>query len=175
LQSRKYFSLVRVSEGIVMKKAGIFAVVAISIVLVVSVAAAIFISSSSHRVSQTIETGMTTSTVEIHGQTIRVSIADTPALRERGLGGRAALSPDEGMLFVFPQDGTYAFWMKDMRFSIDILWIAHDGTIVHIAPSVSPDTYPHSFAPQELARFVLELPAGYAQAHTIQRGDTVKM
>ncbi len=111
-------------------------------------------------------------TVTIRGNVIRVSIADTDALRQLGLGGRAGLAPDEGMLFVFPQDGSYAFWMKDMTFPIDILWLSADKYIVDIRADVSPDTYPHAFAPITPSRYVLELPAGYTQSNGIQIGDT---
>lgn len=110
-------------------------------------------------------------TVALDGKTIHVTIADTESARERGLGGRAELAPDEGMLFVFPSDGNYAFWMKDMSFPIDIIWLAADGTIVHIEQAVSPATYPETFAPETPARYVLELPAGYAKAYTVKVGD----
>ena len=110
-------------------------------------------------------------TVQLDGQTIRVSIANTEASRELGLGGRTGLAPDEGMLFVFPEDGIYAFWMKDMLFSIDMIWLADDGTVLYMAQNVSPDTYPKDFVPTSPARYVLELPAGYAKAYTVRIGD----
>src|SRR3990167_10987110 len=100
-------------------------------------------------------------TIQLNGQTIRVSVADTETAREQGLSGRAGLATDEGMLFVFLKDGKYAFWMKDMLFSIDILWLSSDGAVVFMAKNVSPDTYPRAFAPDGPARYVLELPAGF--------------
>ena len=119
--------------------------------------------------------------ISIHGGMIHVDVADTQALRELGLGGRAGLAPQTGMLFVFPTDGHYAFWMKDMKFAIDIVWIAGDpstasgqvGTVVGMFTDVAPDTYPKSFAPDGVARYVLELPAGYVAAHGVRVGDTV--
>jgi uncharacterized membrane protein (UPF0127 family) len=114
-------------------------------------------------------------TVILDGQTIHVSIADTDALRQLGLGGRAGLAPDEGMLFIFPRDGIYAFWMKDMRFSIDMIWLADDGSIVYMAQNVSPDTYPKDFVPSAPARYVLELPAGYAKTHDVKIGDFAQL
>ena len=85
-------------------------------------------------------------TIQLKGQPIRISIADTETARQQGLSGRAGLAADEGMLFVFPEDGTYAFWMKDMLFSIDILWLSGDGAVVYMAENVSPDTYPKIFS-----------------------------
>lgn len=114
-------------------------------------------------------------TVVLAGETVRVTIADTEAKREQGLSGRQGLAPHEGMLFIFQKDDRYAFWMKDMLFSIDILWLSADGTVVYIAPSVSPDTYPQAFVSSTPARYVLELPAGYAAAHGVKLGDKVQL
>ncbi len=113
--------------------------------------------------------------VTLDGQLIHVTVADTPAARAQGLGGRGGLAYDEGMLFVFDQDGKYSFWMKDMFFSIDMLWLDADGRIVYMAQSVSPQTYPETFTPDTPARYVLELPAGYAAANHVQVGDQVQM
>lgn len=113
--------------------------------------------------------------VSFEGNIIHVSIADTSEERERGLSGRKRLALDEGMLFIFPQNGWYAFWMKDMRFSIDILWLSESGAVVHIVESVSPATYPTRFVSESSARYVLELPAGYAEAHKIEVGDIVRL
>lgn len=113
-------------------------------------------------------------TVHLDGQVIRVSVAETDAERQLGLGTRDGLAPDEGMLFVFPEDGVYAFWMRDMKFSIDIVWISLDGKIIYIQSDVSPDTFPKTFGPQTPARYVLELPAKYAVQHGVRVGDEVQ-
>ena len=114
-------------------------------------------------------------TVQLDGQTIHVAVVDTPVARQRGLSGRQGLAGDEGMLFVFPQNGRYSFWMKDMLFVIDIVWISADGSIVDMVQNVSPDTYPTSFVPKAPARYVLELPAGYVKDHNVQIGDIVRL
>lgn len=90
---------------------------------------------------------------------IKVEIAGTNAERVRGLSGRRDLAPGSGLLFVFPASATYGFWMKEMRFAIDIVWIGEDLRIVHIAADVAPETYPEVFKPPEPARYVLEMPA----------------
>lgn len=104
-----------------------------------------------------------------------MKVADTPALREKGLSGKDPLLPLEGLLFVFPQDGSYSFWMKDMKFSIDILWISSDGYIVHALQALSPESYPHTFTSPEPARYVLELPSGFMERHEIFVGDKVNL
>lgn len=105
---------------------------------------------------------------------IRVELATTTAARAQGLSGRAPLPPGEGLLFVFPRDGQYSFWMKDMRFSIDMLWIAADGTVVDMRENVAPETYPSSFTPRAPARFVLELSAGHARSSGISIGARIQ-
>jgi len=115
------------------------------------------------------------STVQIRDHTIRVDIADTSESRAIGLGGRESLSKGEGMLFVFPDDGVYSFWMKDMVFAIDILWISSEGEIVDLKENISPDTYPASFMPRSAARYVLELPAGTVEEYGLELGDIVRL
>lgn len=114
-------------------------------------------------------------TLTLDGASVRVALARTPAEQERGLGVRNSLAPDEGMLFIFPEDGKYAFWMKNMKFPIDILWLAAGGKVVYVVPDLSPSTYPHSFAPTMPARFVLEVPAGWAAAHNVHLGDLTQL
>ncbi|MEN9561523.1 MAG: hypothetical protein RIQ56_796, partial [Candidatus Parcubacteria bacterium] len=113
-------------------------------------------------------------TVYVDGNKILADVVKTETDRARGLGGRESLTDDTGMLFLFPEDGYHSFWMKDMRFSIDILWLSATGTIVHIEPSVSPDTYPRSFSSLAPARYVLELPAGFSSQHDIRVGEDVR-
>lgn len=109
----------------------------------------------------------------IGGQTVRIDIADNDPERARGLGGRAGLEDTEGMLFIFENEGMHSFWMKDMRFSIDMVWLDSDKRIIYIEENVSPETFPQSFGPSELSRFVIELPAGWIKSHNVRVGETV--
>ena len=104
-----------------------------------------------------------------------VEIVSTPEARVAGLSGRQNIGNYDGMLFVFDKDDTYAFWMKDMKFSIDIIWLAVNGTVVDLAENVSPSTYPQSFRPKVPARFVLEVPAGFAREYMVRVGDVAKL
>jgi uncharacterized protein len=115
-------------------------------------------------------------TIELAGQIVRVSIADSAEERMQGLSGRAGLAPDEGMLFVFEKEGKYSFWMKDMRFSIDIVWISNSGEIVDMHEFVVPESYPTTtFTSREPARYVLELPAGWAKTYNAKIGEYVRL
>lgn len=100
-------------------------------------------------------------------RSIGVTIADTPTSREQGLSGTATLVPHTGKLFVFQSVDTHGFWMKDMSYPIDIVWIATDGTVVGITPSVAPNTYPKVFYPPTPVRFVLELNASESSTNGI--------
>jgi uncharacterized protein len=102
--------------------------------------------------------------------TIAVEVANTHQTRRQGLSGRTALPEGTGMLFAFEQEGEWGIWMKDMRFPIDIVWMDSAGRVLTVAHNVSPATYPNSFYPDAPARYVLELPAGYAAARGIAEG-----
>ena len=114
-----------------------------------------------------------TRSISVDGIALRVAVVDTPLTRQQGLSNIPSLKPDEGMLFIFEEDGQYSFWMKDMALSIDILWITSSGRVVFIAPAVSPDTFPQAFTSDSPARYVLEVPAGFATEHGIGVGSKV--
>lgn len=102
---------------------------------------------------------------------IVAEIADTNTKRTRGLSGRNILEGNEGMLFVFEKPDHYGFWMKEMNFPIDIIWIGEDMRVRGITEHISPDTYPEVFYPPAEVRFVLETSAGFARSHDIKNGD----
>ncbi len=104
---------------------------------------------------------------------ITVSVVDTPAERMQGLSGRDGLRPNEGMLFIFPEDEIYSFWMKDMRFPIDIIWLSAEGEVVGATVHVGPETYPETFSSPEPVRLVLEVPAGFVAAHGISLSSKI--
>lgn len=118
-------------------------------------------------------TAMKTATLHIGAITIHADVADTPALREKGLAGRAALEDGQGMWFVFGSDGLWPFWMKDTPIPLDIIWADASSTIVHIERNVLPDSYPQAFAPETPARYVLEVPGGYADREGITEGRRI--
>ena len=104
-----------------------------------------------------------------------IEVARTPEAREQGLSGRLSVPPEYGLLFVFPTAGKYGFWMKDMRVSIDIIWLSDDGTIIGIEESVAPETYPDVFYPPAPVRYVLEVAAGEAKTHGWSIGTKLEL
>lgn len=106
---------------------------------------------------------------------INIQIADTPEEREQGLSDRPSLADTEGLLFVFDTPSNYGFWMKDMNFPIDIIWIREEGTIVGVERAVSPHTYPEIFYPPEPVKFVLEVTSGFADRHSVSAGQRLSI
>lgn len=112
--------------------------------------------------------------VRIGGKKIRIDIADTVATRTQGLSGRTSLADTEGMLFVFENADRYGFWMKDMNFAIDIIWIGPEKNVVYIEKSLSPETYPRVFTPTDQAKYVLEVKAGFSDSVDLRVGDKIE-
>jgi len=93
-----------------------------------------------------------------------------------GLMFHDSLKNDQGMLFIFDQPGYYDFWMKNMKFSLDIIWIDENEKIIHIEHSAHPcveDEPCSTYKPQKKAVYVLEISAGDAKKHSFDIGDRV--
>ncbi|MBX4200205.1 DUF192 domain-containing protein [Candidatus Parcubacteria bacterium] len=112
-----------------------------------------------------------TTTITLGSHTMEVYIADTPALEELGLSYRKSLPANTGMLFIFSTPSAPGFWMKDMNFSLDMIWISLEGKIVSITKDISPSTYPKAFYPPSVIKYVLEVPAGFSDAEGVKVGD----
>ena len=112
-------------------------------------------------------------TVSIGSKKIQAEVTMNPAEMEQGLGGRACIEANQAMLFVFDKPGRYAFWMKDMRFPIDIVWIDANHKVVGLDIDVAPSTYPDVFVSEKPAQYVLELQANRSKALDITLGTPV--
>jgi len=113
-------------------------------------------------------------TIFIGGEKIEVELMATPEAQAKGLSGREGLKENSGMLFVFPKPDYYGFWMKDMKFSIDMIWLDSAGKVVHIERNVAPETYPKVFTPALPANYVLEVIAGFSDQNSLKIGDYAK-
>jgi uncharacterized membrane protein (UPF0127 family) len=112
--------------------------------------------------------------IKVGEASFNVEIADTPTLRAKGLSGRDYLPTDSGMLFVFPYSAVEKFWMKGMKFPIDIIWIKEDlvvGMTIGAEPEEGPDYTIYS-SPEAIDK-VLEINAGLVQKLGIKVGDIV--
>jgi len=108
--------------------------------------------------------------------TLRVEIADNSEEQARGLSGRESLSRNRGMLFVFPEPDNHSFWMKDMNFGLDFVWINGD-TVAEITADVKPPgSLPlQILTPKEKVDKVLEINAGAAKRLNIKVGDKMDL
>ncbi len=112
--------------------------------------------------------------IEVGTTTLTVDLALNDSAREMGLSMTRNLEEKRGMLFVFEEPGYPAIWMKGMSFPIDIIWIDKDFQVVDIEKNVSPNTYPRSFEPDTLSKYVLEVNAGFVDKYGIMIGDMVR-
>ncbi len=111
---------------------------------------------------------LTIGTAEMH-----VAFAETPAEQEQGLSGTAPLAADEGMLFIFPSQNVIPFWMKEMNYSLDIIWIGEDMKVKDISADLAPASYPKTYASKEPIKYALEVNAGFSKKNNIAAGTTV--
>lgn len=112
--------------------------------------------------------------VVINSQKIKVDIADEKDEQIKGLSVKENLGKNRGMLFVFQDYGHYPFWMKNMSFPIDIIWI-QDDKIIEIDKNipVSKTDKLKIFTPSGEVNYVLEVNAGYCDKHNIKVGDSI--
>lgn len=116
--------------------------------------------------------------VTISDVKIPVEIAKTRKQREKGLSNRDALEENSGMLFVLEENSTPAFWMKDTKIPIDIIWI-DDNKVTQITENIAPpnaataDRDLKMYLPNNPVDYVLEVNAGFAQKNGIEVGSEV--
>lgn len=116
--------------------------------------------------------------VGINNHVFKVSIAQTSEEKQIGLSNKSSLPQDQGMLFPFEKEGFYSFWMRDMKFPIDIIYIRKN-KIVTIYQNVQPPKIKEEniplYKPEEPADKVLEINAGLSQKYGFKKGDEVKI
>jgi uncharacterized protein len=118
-------------------------------------------------------TGSKLTSLTIKNTQLQVELADNQDKRRKGLGDRDKLDSNSGMLFTFPKPGFYSFWMKGMRFALDIIWI-NDGKVVDIDQDVPPNSE-SIFTPSTEVDTVLEVNAGFVSLNNIMIGDKMEL
>lgn len=112
---------------------------------------------------------------KLGSRVFQLDIADTPDERRQGLSGRPNMAANSGMLFIFDKAERQCIWMKDMHFSLDIIWADANKNITHIEQNVSPQSYPRAYCgaggPDT---YVIELNSGAAMQNNIKLGDRIQ-
>ncbi len=115
-------------------------------------------------------------TVTINNAAFKVRLVHAPEELRKGLGGQNQIPQDEGMLFILGKPGYNSFWMKGMKFPLDIIFILHDkvvGVYENLQPADPTDTNPPIWGGELLSDSVLEINAGLTKKYNIMVGDKV--
>ena len=120
---------------------------------------------------------LTTTQLKIAERPFTVFVADSPLERTRGLADIVHLADDEGMIFLFPTRTPQTFWMKDVEYPIDIVWISQRQIVGYI--TAQPEAITTASTDYQLYQSaqpvdtVVELPAGTVARLGLQIGDNV--
>jgi len=115
--------------------------------------------------------------VTVNGVELVADVAANNTQRTKGLAVKDHLNENESMLFVFSSAANQAFWMKDMKFPIDIIWMDVNKTVIHIEHSLEPCStigYCQTYNPGADSLYVLETVAGFADRHGVTEGTKMQ-
>jgi hypothetical protein len=120
--------------------------------------------------------GKNTKKVCINSCCVQAELAQTDAKRQRGLMFRDSLAENQGMIFIFDKEDRYGFWMKNMRFPLDIIWIDAEKRIVDIKKDVPAcrEESCETLMPAAEAKYVLEVQSGFTDRRGIKIGDRIE-
>ncbi|MGD1834267.1 MAG: DUF192 domain-containing protein [Nitrososphaeraceae archaeon] len=109
--------------------------------------------------------------------TLRVDVAITDLQKQKGLSIKNTLKEDEGMIFIFEKPKQAGFWMKGMKFPIDIIWLNNNLSIIHIEKELQPcPTILNCpvYKPDKDALYVLETVSGFSDKYDLKENDTIQ-
>lgn len=128
-------------------------------------------------VSQSVWTDTDSAHITIKDTTITAEVCASISKRQKGLSGHTPLTDTTGMLFIFAQPQKEMFWMKDMTFPIDIIWISNN-VVVDVTKNLPIPTSTLAIptaSPSTPASMVLEVSAGMIEKLGISVGDAVRI
>ena len=117
-------------------------------------------------------------TVTIDRYNISAFVADTDDKRSKGLSGVENMSENQGMLFIFNYPSKQGFWMKEMMFPLDIIWLDSNYSVIHIEKKLQPCMsvlFCSVYSPSSDAKYVLETISGFTDLHSVNEGDKIKI
>lgn len=111
--------------------------------------------------------------MQIGDTLVEASVAESWPERIKGLSDTPYLPETVVKFFVFDSPGFHSIWMKDMQYSLDIIWLNSAGEIVHIVEGAAPESFPAMFVPEQEAVYVVEAVAGFVQKNDITKNSPV--
>lgn len=123
---------------------------------------------------------ITTKQIQVGDNKLTVEIADNASKRKKGLSDRDVLDENSGMLFVFDTPTKSAFWMKGVKFPLDMVWVKDKKVVDIIKNAAVPldgqtdDELPR-YVPNQPVDMVLEVNAGFVDKHSIKIGDSLEI
>lgn len=120
-------------------------------------------------------------TIKVDETVLEVQIADDESKRIRGLMFQDPLPYDQGMIFVFDEQGVYSLWMLNMQFSLDMIWFDEQGNVVHIEQDIPPCETPteimacQSIVPSGEAKYILEVTAGFVEQFNVTNDSKLEI
>lgn len=119
--------------------------------------------------------------LQLGSRQLLVEVVNTPESTTQGLSGRSSIGSD-GMLFVFPKAQMLQFWMKEMKFGLDFIWL-NNWTVVDLTQHVPPPSPEEAqneslltiYSPKQPADMVIEVNDGDVSRWGVQVGDTLKV
>jgi len=115
--------------------------------------------------------------VSVNGFKLIADLAVTQDQQIKGLAIRNDVNESEGMLIVFQHPSRQSFWMKDMKFPIDIIWLNANRSVVYIVSNLEPCPvrgYCPGYLPDSDSLYVLETSAGFSQRHNVRVGTQIQ-
>lgn len=153
-------------------------ILGIIVVILLVILGVVFVNVVSNNVRLPFMSSQPKSSVSIDNHTFKVKVAKTQQEQEIGLSGTSSLPQDQGMLFTFDKADYYAFWMRNMKYPLDIIYIANK-KIVSIANNVPSPTNPSAplpvYKPSQPADTVLEINGGLSDKYGFKVGDSVSV
>jgi uncharacterized protein len=113
--------------------------------------------------------------LKLNNKEISLIISDTKEEEEKGLGGLQSLPNNNAMLFVFDRPDLWGIWMKDMLFSIDVIWLDENYNIVHIEENLTPDSFPQTYFTPTKSLYVIEANNGFVKENNLKIGDSLQI
>ncbi len=118
--------------------------------------------------------------ITIENIPLTVEIANDSEKITKGLMFREGLDDDQGMLFIFEEQRIVQFWMMNMKFNLDIMWLDVNGKVVHIVENAEPcidaaHTSLCTYRPDAPGKYVLEVNSGFVKKHGIDEDSIMQI